>query len=69
MDVTPAARDLSHRLHELGVGRLLEHVAARAGGEGLTHVGRVVLHREHQHLALSTRRSPRRTPRFRSVPA
>ena len=35
---------------DLGVGRLLEHVAARAGLERLADVARVVLHREHEHL-------------------
>ena len=50
MDVAPPARDLAHRLHDLRVGRLLEHVAARARRERLAHVPRVVLHREHQHL-------------------
>src|SRR4249919_3774171 len=44
------ARDLPHRLHDLGVRSLLEHVAARALREGLAHVARVVLHREDEHL-------------------
>ena len=30
MDVTAAVRNLAHRIHHLGVGRLLEDVAARA---------------------------------------
>ena len=55
MDVAPARRDLAHRLHELRVGRLLEHVAARPGAERLAHVGRIVLHREHQHAPLRRR--------------
>ena len=52
MHVAPARRDLAHRLHDLGVGRLLQHVAARAGGERLADVRRIVLHREHQHPPL-----------------
>ena len=52
MHVAPTSCDLSHRLDELRVGRLLEHVAARACGERLANVRRIVLHREHQHPSL-----------------
>ena len=52
MHVAPTRSDLAHRLHDLGVGRLLQHVAARAGGERLANVRRIVLHREHQHASL-----------------
>ena len=48
--VAAAAGDLADRGDDLGVGRLLEHVAARADGERLADVARVVLHREHEHL-------------------
>src|SRR4051812_35326401 len=50
MQVAAAGRDLAHRVHDLVVGRLLEHVAARAGRKCLAHVARVVLHREHADL-------------------
>ena len=50
VDVAAAAGDLAHRRDELGVGRLLQHVAGRAGSERLAHVARVVLHREDEHL-------------------
>ena len=50
VDVPPAGRDLAHGRDDLGVRRLLQHVAGRAGGEGLAHVARVVLHREDEHL-------------------
>ena len=36
------------RLDDLGVGGLLQHVAARTGVERLADVARVVLHREHR---------------------
>jgi hypothetical protein len=50
VDVAPAGCHLAHRLHELGVGRLLEHVIGGAGRECLADVTRVVLHREDEHL-------------------
>ena len=50
VDVAAAAGDLADRRDDLGVRRLLEHVAARAGRERLADVARVVLHREHEHL-------------------
>ena len=50
VDVAPAAGDLAHRGDDLGVGRLLEDVAARARRERLADVARVVLHREDEHL-------------------
>ena len=52
MDVALAGRDRPDGVHDLGVGGLLEHVAARAGVERLAQVARVVLHREHEHLCL-----------------
>src|SRR5712691_13117172 len=52
MDVLTAGGRLAHGADDLGVRSLLEHVAARARREGLAHVTRVVLHREHEHLRL-----------------
>ncbi len=52
MDVAAAAGDLADSRDDLDVGRLLEHVAARAGGERLADVARVVLHREDEDLRL-----------------
>ena len=53
MHVAPAGGNLSDRRDELGVGRLLEHVAARPNLESLTDIARVVLHGsrgpEHVH--------------------
>src|SRR5438128_1438636 len=46
MDVAAAGGHLAHRLDELRVRRLLQHVARGAGRERLAHVVRVVLHRE-----------------------
>ena len=60
MDVAAAAGDLPDRGDELGVGRLLQHVAARAGRERLADVARIVLHREHQHLRPRARLQQRR---------
>src|SRR5262249_19101675 len=37
---------------DLLVGSFLQHVATGADREGLAHVARIVLHREHQHLRL-----------------
>ena len=50
VDVAPAGGDLAHGRDDLGVRRLLQDVARRAGGERLAHVARVVLHREDEHL-------------------
>ena len=52
MDVTAAVRDFPHSVDDFRVGRLLQHVTARARGEGLAHVLRIVLHGQHQHLRL-----------------
>ena len=60
MDVAPAAGHLAHSRDEVGVGGLLEDVAGGAGGEGLAHVVRVVLHREDQYLCFGGRRAGRR---------
>ena len=54
MDVPLSARDGAYRVDDVGVGRLLEHVAARTGLERLAHVVRVVLHREDEHRASGT---------------
>ena len=51
MHVAPAAGHLAHSSDD-GVGSLLEDVAGGAGGEGLAHVVRIVLHREDQDLGL-----------------
>ena len=50
MHVALAARDDAHGADDLGVRRLLQHVAARAGLEGCSHIARVVLHREDEDL-------------------
>ena len=49
VEVGPALRGRADRLHELGVGGLLEHVAARAGLQRLARERGVVLHRQHDH--------------------
>ena len=52
IDMSASACHLANRRDDFGVGRLLQHVAGRAGGERLAHVARIVLHREHEHLRL-----------------
>ena len=42
----------AHRLDQLGVGGLLEHVAAHAGLQGAAGKGGLVLHRQHDDLRL-----------------
>lgn len=48
LEVFRTSGDVSNRVDELRRGRLLQEVAARAGGETHLHVRRVVHHREHQ---------------------
>ena len=45
-------RGRAHRLHELLVGGLLEHVTAGAGLEGLAGEGGVLVHGQHDHVRL-----------------
>ena len=47
IEVGPAAGDGSDRVDELVLGALLEHVAARAGGQCAAGEERIALHREH----------------------
>ena len=60
MHVPLARRDRADRADDLGVGGLLQHVAARTRVERLAHVARVVLHREHEHLRVGHRLQQRR---------
>src|SRR6478672_8902830 len=50
--VAPPAGHFPDRRDQLGVGGLLEDIAARAGLERLAHVARVMLHREDEYLRL-----------------
>ncbi len=42
----------AHRLHQLRVGGLLEHVTAHAGLQGAAGKGGLVLHRQHDDLGI-----------------
>lgn len=50
MHVPLPVRHLTYCRHDLGVGGLLEDVAARTCPKGLPDVGSVVLHRENEHV-------------------
>ena len=52
MQIGAPARQRPHRLDQLGVGRLLQHVAERARPHRLARESGVVLHREHDDLGL-----------------
>ncbi len=54
MDVATAGGNFADRLHELGVGCFLQQVAVRAGAKRLADIGRVVLHREHEHFRVGS---------------
>ena len=48
----PAGGHVPNRGDHLGVDCFLEHISAGARREGLAHIARVVLHREHEHLQI-----------------